>query len=85
MMMKLGKSFVFSQCKSTALIFAAASGHTESVRLLLKAGADTTATDKVRLRYGAYEVSPYHDIRASVVTRSIGHTIIQTYSIDLFL
>ena len=38
-----------SQVQETALHLAAGSGHHESVDLLIKAGSDVTATDKVTL------------------------------------
>ena len=40
--------FSFIQTGRTALLAAAEAGHTDCVRLLLEAGADTEAKDKVR-------------------------------------
>ena len=42
--------FVQSQFGWTALIWAAANGHVDCVRLLIDAGADTDASDNVRRR-----------------------------------
>ena len=47
-----GGTLMRTQDGRTALICAALKGHTDCVRLLLDAGADTNATDRVRARAG---------------------------------